>query len=218
MLNFIKSFVSFFPISRRDTHVGVILYTRRAIPIFRFNKYYTRAAILRAIENLRYPRGGTYIGKALSFARRYLYPGRPASNRKRVTVVLTDGISQDRVSGPARHLRVAGCEIFVLGIGRGYRISQLRQIATDNNHIFTASFRSLGKVMQKIKSKACQKPVPTPSKHCSCKDQYFQLKKVYVQFNFLTCLHTKIQVIPSLKLILCPYNVKDKVIIEPYLI
>ena len=164
MLNFVKSLVSFFPISRRDTHVGVVLYNRRAFPIFSFNKYYTRAAILRAVDNLRYPRGGTYIGKALSFARRYLYLGRPASGRKRVMVVLTDGISQDRVSGPARRLRAAGCEIFVLGIGRGYRRSQLRQIATDNSHIFTASFRSLGKVIQNIKTKACQKPKPTPSK------------------------------------------------------
>ena len=73
LLNFVKSLVSFFPISRRETRVGVILYTHRAIPIFSFTRYYTRAAILQAVDNLRYPRGGTRIGKALSFARRYLY-------------------------------------------------------------------------------------------------------------------------------------------------
>ena len=164
LLNFVKSLVSFFPISRRETHVGVVLYTRRAIPIFNFNRYYARAPILRAIDNLRYPRGGTYIGKALSFAQRYLYSGRPASGRKRVLVVLTDGVSQDSVSAPARRLRASGCEVFVLGIGRGYRKSQLRQIATDNSHVFTVSFRSLGKVIQNVKTKACQKPPPTPSK------------------------------------------------------
>lgn len=156
--------MSFFPISRRETHVGVVLYTRRAIPIFNFNRYYTRALILRAIDNLRYPRGGTYIGKALSYARRYLYRGTLASGRKRVLVVLTDGVSQDSVSAPAHRLRASGCEIFVLGIGRGYRKSQLRQIATDSSHVFTVSFRSLGKVIQNIKTKACQKPLPTPSK------------------------------------------------------
>lgn len=164
MLNFVKSLVSFFPISRRQTHVGVVLYTRRAIPIFSFSRYYARASILRAIDNLRYPRGGTYIGKALKFAKRYLYLGKPASGRKRVLVVLTDGVSQDRVSTPARRLRAAGCEIFVLGIGRGVRNSQLKQIATDSSHIFTASFRSLGQVIQRIKTKACQKMVPTASK------------------------------------------------------
>lgn len=164
LLNFVKALVSFFPISRRETHVGVVLYTRRAIPIFNFNRYYTRASLLRAIDNLRYPRGGTYIGKALSFARRYLYSGRPASGRKRVLVVLTDGKSQDLVRSPASRLRARGCEIFVLGIGRGYKKSQLKQIATDSSHIFTVSFRSLGKVIQNIKTKACQKPLPTPSK------------------------------------------------------
>ena len=73
ILNFIKSLVSFFLISRRETHIGVMMYTSRAIPIFNFNRYYARTAILRAIDNLRYPRGGTQIGKALSFARRYFY-------------------------------------------------------------------------------------------------------------------------------------------------
>ena len=73
ILNFVKSLVSFFPISRRETHIGLMMYTSRAIPIFNFNRYYTRAAILRAIDNLRYPRGGTRIGKALSFARRHFY-------------------------------------------------------------------------------------------------------------------------------------------------
>lgn len=165
LLNLVKSLVSFFPISRRDTHVGVVLYTHRAIPIFNFNRYYNRALILRAIDNMRYPRGSTYIGKALTFARRYLYPGRPASGRKRVLIVLTDGVSKDSVSTPARRLRASGCEIFVLGIGRGHRKSQLRQIATDRNHVFEVSFRSLGSVIQTIKTKACQKLPPTPSKN-----------------------------------------------------
>lgn len=90
--------------------------------------------------------------------------GRAASGRKRVAVVLTDGISQDSVRRPARRLRATGCEVFVLGIGRGYRKSQLRQIATDGSHVFTVSFKSLGQVIQQIKTKACQR---IPSKFTS---------------------------------------------------
>lgn len=83
--------------------------------------------------------------------------GRAARGRKRVAVVLTDGVSQDSVSAPARRLRATGCEVFALGIGRGYRISQLRQIATDSSHVFTVSFKSLGQVINRIKTKACQR-------------------------------------------------------------
>ena len=95
-----------------------------------------------------------------------VHRGRAASGRKRVAVVLTDGISQDSVKRPARRLRATGCQVFVLGIGRGYRKSQLRQIATDSSHVFTVSFRSLGQVIRQIKTKACQR-IPSKSMHLS---------------------------------------------------
>lgn len=92
--------------------------------------------------------------KAFNF---HIFRGRVVRGRKRVAVVLTDGVSQDSVSAPARRLRATGCEVFALGIGRGYRISQLRQIATDSSHVFTVSFKSLGQVIKQIKTKACQR-------------------------------------------------------------
>ena len=95
----------------------------------------------------------------------FAFRGRAARGRKRVAVLLTDGKSQDRVSAPARRLRATGCEVFVLGIGRGYIKSQLRQIATDSSHVFTVSFRSLGQVIKQIKTKACQR---IPSKFTRC--------------------------------------------------
>lgn len=73
IVHFIKSLISFFPIARRQTRVGLVLYTHKVIPIFPFNRYYTKTSVLRAIDNLRYPRGGTMIGKALRFVKQYFY-------------------------------------------------------------------------------------------------------------------------------------------------
>lgn len=96
-------------------------------------------------------------------------------------MVLTDGISQDRVKEPARILRATGCEVFALGIGGGYQKSQLRQIATDNSHVFTVSFRSLGQVIKQIKTKACQR---IPSKY-TCYD-ITTLENIVWSYRFVT--------------------------------
>lgn len=70
-------------------------------------------------------------------------------------VVMTDGISQDRVRRPALALRSHGVWVYALGIGRRYRRRQLRQIATNGRYVFTANFRSLSRVARRISGKIC---------------------------------------------------------------
>ena len=86
-----------------------------------------------------------------------IHSGKATVGRKRVAMVITDGVSRDSVREPARRLKASDCEVFALGIGRGYRISQLRQIATDSRHVFTVSFGSLGRIIKQIKTKVCQR-------------------------------------------------------------
>ena len=75
-------------------------------------------------------------------------------------VVMTDGISQDRVRRPALALRSQGVWVFALGIGRRYRKRQLQQIATNRRYVFTANFRSLNRVARRISRKICRcKPI-----------------------------------------------------------
>ena len=71
-------------------------------------------------------------------------------------VVMTDGISQDRVRRPAQALRSHGVWVFALGIGRRYRRRQLQQIATNRRYVFTANFRSLNRVGRRISRKICR--------------------------------------------------------------
>ena len=54
-------------------------------------------------------------------------------------------------------------EMFALGLGSGYRRSQLQLIASSPLNIFTAGFSRLGKVVKAIKEKVCQPPKPTPT-------------------------------------------------------
>lgn len=153
-LNFVKRLVVSFKISKRFTRVGVVLFSYRARLIFSFNTYSRKRDILRAIDRIRYPRGGTKTGRAISYAQRVLFRRR-RGGRKPVMIVMTDGRSQDRVSGAARALKRERVEIFAIGIGKRYNINQLIQIASSRRHVYTAGFRNLPSIVRVIKTKAC---------------------------------------------------------------
>ena len=153
-LDFVKRMVASFKVSRRFTRVGVVLFSFRPRLIFRLNTYSTTRDILRAIDKIRYPRGGTKTGRAMSYAQRTLFRRR-SSGRKQVMIVMTDGRSQDRVSGAARALKKQGVVLFAVGIGKRYNINQLFQIASSRRHVYTAGFRNLPSIVRIIKTKAC---------------------------------------------------------------
>lgn len=69
---------------------------------------------------------------------------------------MTDGRSQDSVSGPSRVLRRRGVKIFCVGIGKRYSMGQLLQISGRRRNVFTADFRNLGSVVRAVKQKACK--------------------------------------------------------------
>lgn len=149
-----KRLVVSFKIARQFTRVGVVLFSYKPRLIFRFSTYSRKRDILRAIDNIRYPRGGTKTGQAMSYAQRVLFRRRRGS-RKSVMIVMTDGRSQDRVSEAARMIRRNRVTIFSVGIGKRYNIKQLIQIASSKRHVYTAGFRNLPSIVRVIKTKAC---------------------------------------------------------------
>lgn len=153
-LSFIQNVIRGFRISTRYTRVAAEVYSSTPRRIFTFTQSRNAYQVLRAIGSIRYPGGGTNTGKALWDVLRYMFRGR--TNRKRVLLVLTDGRSQDHVLKPARALKRANAEIFSVGVGRGYSMTQLNEMATDRSHVFTADFRNLNSIIKAIKLKACK--------------------------------------------------------------
>lgn len=156
MIAFLRSLVNAFKVSRRHTRVGLAIYNTRTYVRLRFNRGSSRYNALRAVGNLRLPGGGTRTGQALYQARRAFFPGRASKNRKRVLVLLTDGISQDSVKGHGRNLRYAGVEVFTVAVGRNYRQSQLQQIASDGSHIIKVSFKLLPTKLAGLQRRICR--------------------------------------------------------------
>lgn len=82
-LNFVKRVVASFRISPRHTRVGVVLFSSRVWLVFNFRRFRNKHSVLYAISRMRYPRGGTRIGRALRFARYRLF--RRRTNRRQVS-------------------------------------------------------------------------------------------------------------------------------------
>lgn len=80
-LRFVKRVVASFQISPSQTRVGVVLFSSRAWLVFNFRQLRNMQSIVRAIGRIRYPRGGTRIGRALRFAKYQLF-NRKSSRRK----------------------------------------------------------------------------------------------------------------------------------------
>ena len=154
-LNFVKRMVVSFKISRLHTHVAVVLFSSRPRLIFGFKKNRGLRGTLRKVGGIRYPRGGTLLGRALQYTRRYLFNSRPRK-RARAVVVLTDGKSQDNPRGAAYALKRAGCLMFAVGVGRHYNLGQLRQVATSRKYVLTSGFRNLRSTVRVLKDKVCQ--------------------------------------------------------------
>ena len=85
-LNFVKRLVASFSISPTQTRVGIVLFSHRAWLIANFRKYRNKRSLLHAIGRIRYPRGGTKIGRAMRFAKYRLF--RRRTNRRKVSVGL----------------------------------------------------------------------------------------------------------------------------------
>lgn len=72
-IEFVKTLVSSFRISPGRTRVGVALFSSRAWLILDFYRSTSKAKVLYTISRIRYPHGGTRIGKALYFVLNRLF-------------------------------------------------------------------------------------------------------------------------------------------------
>lgn len=122
------------------------------------------------------------MGRALLAAKTWFFSGQATGGRKRTLLVVTDGVSSDSVKQPALSLRKNGVQIFALGVGSGFRRSQLQLIATSPADVFTAGFGRLGTVIKAIKEKICLPSIPTPTR------KYFPRRRQF-RFEFIHGRH-----------------------------
>ena len=146
-----------FIVSSRKTRVGIVIYSTRQRRVISMTQVRGRRSVYRILGRIKYYGGRRYTGKALKYAKRYLFVGKPQCGKKRVLIVLTSGVSVDRVWKPSKGLVGVGVEIFAVVTSRRV-IRQMQKITTTRYHVYLASYRTLVSITDKLKKKICTTP------------------------------------------------------------
>ena len=170
-----------FDIGKDKTRVGVISFSNSykvSIPLGSANDI---NSLSRAIHNIPYIRGGTHTAAALKYIKNFGFSSTIARrDASQIVIVLTDGYSRDPFSTKqeAKKLHDAGITTFVIGIGNGIDMDELRGIASnpDDKHLFQVDdYNALDTIKDLLVSRACEAPVNSlVGKHV-----YFLYKYVY---------------------------------------
>lgn len=159
MKTFVKRVIEGFRVGYDTTHVGAIIYSSSVYvkKVFGLGTYYGYNGIFKAIDDIQYPSGGTYTGKALSLARTQIYTQRQdREDVPNVCVIITDGMADDDVEGPSNALLSKETTIFAIGIGINYNRVELEEMAGNARYVYTADFRHLDSMVEQIKLSICQ--------------------------------------------------------------
>ncbi len=135
---------------------ALVQYNNRPETEFQLNSYPTTQGVLAHIKAMTYRGGGTQTGLGLDFLiHTHLTTAsgsRAVEGVVQVVVVLTDGRSQDDVAKPAQVLRLAGVEVFAVGVQNAVD-SELREMASQphDTHVFSVdSFLTLRDIIQDL--------------------------------------------------------------------
>ncbi|KAM6909716.1 matrilin-2-like [Xenentodon cancila] len=169
----VNSIVESLDISRTGTHVGLIQYSTKVRSEFTLGQYTTAQGIRQAVARIQYMGRGSMTGSALRHMFEFSFSakegGRP--NVPHVSIVFTDGRSQDDVSEWASKAKSSGVTIYALGVGKAIE-QELREIASepDEIHLYYAEdFEKMGEIAKKLKSRIC-KDKPADENMCQCEN------------------------------------------------
>ncbi|CAL9705272.1 unnamed protein product [Knipowitschia caucasica] len=152
---FVNTIVDAFDVSRSGTHVGLIQYSTKVRNEFSLDQFSSARDVKQAVSRMQYMGRGSLTGSALrhmfesSFSP--LEGARP--NVQRVSIVFTDGRSQDDVSEWATRAKESGVIVYALGVGKAVE-QELKEIASEPNekHLFyTEDFGKMGEITEKLK-------------------------------------------------------------------
>uniref|UniRef100_A0A3Q1EQF0 Matrilin 2 n=1 Tax=Acanthochromis polyacanthus TaxID=80966 RepID=A0A3Q1EQF0_9TELE len=156
---FVNGIVDSLNISRMGTHVGLLQYSTKVRTEFTLNQYSTARDIKQAVTRMQYMGRGSMTGSALRHMHEFSFSAKEGArpNTPRVSIVFTDGRSQDDVSEWATKAKNSGVTIYTLGVGKAIE-QELREIASepDEKHLYYAEdFEKMGEITKKLKSRIC---------------------------------------------------------------
>ncbi|XP_059836582.1 collagen alpha-1(XIV) chain-like isoform X1 [Hypanus sabinus] len=129
---FLINLITPFRVGADGIRTGLTQYSGEPRTEWDLNAYSTKNEVLEAVQKIRYKGGNTYTALALKHVLENTLKASAGARPEaaKFLMLLTDGKSQDDVASSAQSLKVAGVEIFAIGVKNADE-AELRQIASD---------------------------------------------------------------------------------------
>ncbi|XP_059186339.1 collagen alpha-1(VII) chain [Centropristis striata] len=157
MAGIVKPFAS--SVSESGIRFGAIQYSDTSRVEFTFTTYLVGTELVTAVENMNYKGGNTRTGAGLKFVADNFFNPSTSRDVPKITILITDGKSQDRVQEPAQKLRSQGVHVFAVGIKSADR-NELSQISSQPSSDFTSfvgDFKLLNTLLPLVTPQVCSK-------------------------------------------------------------
>ncbi|KAG8139283.1 hypothetical protein E2320_002068 [Naja naja] len=168
MKTIMKDVVDSFNIAKDKVRVGVAQYSTDPQKEFYLNEFFNNSAIKKKIDEIAQLKTRTFTGTGLKFVRSFFEPvngGRQYNVVVKYLIVITDGLSDDKVEDAAIALRKDGIQVFVIGIGTLNSFELLKIAGFPSRVYVLKDFEQLQNDMRKIVKEICN-PGDTPSPDC----------------------------------------------------
>ncbi|KAJ0022780.1 hypothetical protein NQD34_014914 [Periophthalmus magnuspinnatus] len=163
-----------FDISSQYTQVGVVQYSDTPRLEFSLEKHQGAAELIQAISSIDYMGGNTQTGRAIKFAVDHVFGSsqRGSTVKNRITVVVTDGKSQDDVVDASEAARAQGITVFAVGVGSEITTSELVTIANKPSStyvLYAQDYTNINRIREAMQQRLCEESVcptriPVPSR------------------------------------------------------
>ncbi|KAM3877835.1 uncharacterized protein col7a1 [Diretmus argenteus] len=155
MAGIIKPFAS--SVSQSGIRFGAVQYSDNSRVEFTFNTYLNGTELVSAVHNLNYKGGNTHTGAGLKFVSDNFFNPTSSRDVPKITILITDGKSQDNVQDPAQKLLSQGVRVFAVGIKSADR-NELAQISSQPSSDFTSfvgEFKLLNTLLPLVNPRVC---------------------------------------------------------------
>ncbi|XP_066266326.1 cartilage matrix protein-like [Branchiostoma lanceolatum] len=137
---FVKRLTTQFEFGQDATRLGILQYSTDVKTVFSLNSYGTLDDINTAIDGMMYKGGGTNTHLALyelvNNAFSLQNGARPTASK--VAVIITDGKSSQSITRAVQEVKTAGIIVYAMGVGSGADQSELQEIASSSDRVFSA--------------------------------------------------------------------------------
>ncbi|XP_069105215.1 collagen alpha-4(VI) chain-like isoform X3 [Argopecten irradians] len=162
MKYFIQNYTAGLWLGPDTIQVSVAKYSNYPNNEFWLNEYHGvtgNQSIGKAINDIQYTGGGTYIERGLNFVMNnsLIATNGARDDASKVIILMTDGIAHDNPATAADVLKREGVLIACVAIGNGIKYDQLQSIAYNDTYIFNATdFNVLAGIATTVKGSSCE--------------------------------------------------------------